>query len=94
MNDLKHIISILDMDGYQINKTFHCKELGIFTIGETYATSYQFDLGVPWHTFSTKDQKSCRYVMQNIHHLPFKVPSGTSAINLAHFPSITQTFHD
>ena len=32
--------------------------------------------------------------MQNIHHLPFELPSDTSAINLAHIPSIIQNFYE
>ena len=93
MNELKNIVGILDMDGFHIQKKFHCKELGILPIGATYASSYLFDIGVPWYALSTKDQRTCRYLTNNIHHLSFTEPSSTSTINLAYLPTIIETFY-
>lgn len=72
--DLNEIVAVMDVDGYQINKTFYCKELGFLKMGEETASSFFFDIGVRWKSLSEKEKSSCRWVCRNIHRLLFGIP--------------------
>ena len=52
---------IVDMDGYQINNKFFCKELGTLKIGEISASSYFFDIGVHWGKLAKEDKVTCAW---------------------------------
>ena len=67
----------IDMDGFVANRTFYCMELGLLRIGKAAARSFFFNLGICWSELSMKDTRTCSYVSQNIHKLPFGVPRGT-----------------
>ena len=79
---LDNVVAIMDMDGFTINKKFHCKELGLIKIGDVVAKSYFFDIGFEWSELSSKDKKTCDYVMRFIHKLPLGVPRSVKAIQL------------
>ena len=83
MDCLSEVVGILDMDGFQINKRFYCKELGIIKLGDASARSFFFDIGVRWDELSVKDKKTCQYTIRKIHKLPFGVPRGVNAKNLS-----------
>ena len=42
---MENIITILDMDGFRINKKFYCTEAGILEVGQDVANSFFFDIG-------------------------------------------------
>ena len=88
MAGLSDVVGILDMDGFQVNKRFYCKELGIIRVGDASARSFFFDLGIRWSDLSQKDRRTCAFVMRNIHKLPFDVPAGVSALPLASLEDI------
>ena len=81
------------MDGFVVNKTFYCKELGIIRIGDVAARSFIFDIGLQLCDLSAKDRKSCKYVMRFIHKLPFGVSPGTEAIKISALESIVSDFY-
>ena len=62
---------IIDMDGFTVNKTFYCKELGMLKMNEESAVSYHFTIPFKWGDLCSKDRKSCAYVIKHIHKLPF-----------------------
>ena len=68
------MVAILDMDGYHINKKFYCKEAGILEVWKYVAHSFFLDIGIQWGGLHEKEKTSCRYVMNNIHKLPWGVP--------------------
>ncbi len=53
---MESITGIMDMDGFVLEKVFHCKELGCIKQGQTYATSTLFDLGLRWNNLSEKSK--------------------------------------
>ena len=81
------------MDGFHINKKFYCKEAGILEVGQDVANSFFFDIGIQWGGLHEKDKRSCRYVMNNIHKLPWGVPRGTKAFPLAALDVIVSDFY-
>ena len=74
---MNNIVGIIDMDGFVIDKKFHCRELSTIEVGKEEARSYLFDIGIRWLDLSSKDQKSCLYVMKNIHKLALSSPPGS-----------------
>ena len=77
MCKINSIAGIIDMDGFVIDRKFHCRELGIIEVGKEEGRSYLFDIGIRWQDLSLKDRKSCLYVMKNIHKLALSSPPGT-----------------
>ena len=90
---MRDIVGVLDMDGFMIGKRFYCKELGILKVGDVAARSYYFYLGIRWVDLCAKDRKSCRYVMRNIHKLPFGVPYGVKASRITELGNIVGGFY-
>ena len=80
---LADVAGIIDMDGFMIRKTFYCKELGMIRIGEVAARSVFFDIGICWGDLTAKDKETCKYVMREIHKLPFGIPRGVDAKSLS-----------
>ena len=76
---MNNIVGIIDMDGFLIRKKFYCKELGILKAGNDNAESYFFDLGIQWNELTEQEKKTCNYVMNYIHKLPFGTPKGTES---------------
>ena len=75
---LSEVVGVIDMDGFQINKRFYCKELGIIELGDVSARSFFFDIGVRWNELSREDKKTWQYTIRKIHKLPFGVPRGVN----------------
>ncbi len=93
MSELERVVGIIDMDGFSVRKKFFCKELGIWRLGDVYASSYFFDTGLNWFELLEKDKRQCRYVMKNVHRLPFTVPKGVEARELSELPEIVTEFY-
>lgn len=90
---LENVIGIFDMDGFEINKKFYCKELGILRVGDIYAKSYFFDIGLQWCDLSERSKRQCHYVTENIHHLPFGVPQDVSAHRIQQLNTMVVNFY-
>ena len=79
LSSLNNVVAIMDMDGFVINNSFHCKELGVIKFGDAAAQSWFFDIGFRRSDLSAKDQRTVRYVQDHVHRLPFGIPSGVKA---------------
>ena len=88
---MEQIVGVIDMDGFVINKTFYCKELGVLNVGKDEGDSYLFDIGIRWQC---KQQKHCMFLTRNIHKLPFAVSRGTNPIPLSNLNTIVKCFYD
>ena len=64
MEVLRYVLGVLDMDGFYIEGRFYCKELGMWRVGDVYAKSYFFDIGVKWGELNEKARRQCRYVIR------------------------------
>ena len=64
---MEQIVGVIDMDGFVINKTFYCKELGALKAGKDEGDSYLFDIGTRWHDLTRKQQKHCMFLTRNMH---------------------------
>ena len=94
MGALENIIGILDMDGFLVNGLFYCKELGALRVGDLYATSHIFDIGLRWNDLSNRTKKQCQYLTRYIHRLPFGVPRGISTKRLDELNDIVLEFYE
>ena len=81
---MNNIVGILDMDGFRVNKTFYCRELGVINVNEDIGTSYHFDTGLDWSNLTVKEQKCCAYVCRHIIKLPFKAHRGSLPLSNLH----------
>ena len=90
---LSNVVGVIDMDGFMINGRFYCKELGVLRVGDAAARSFLFDLGVRWGDLTAKDRRTCRYVTQFIHKLPFGVPRGAEAFEISALGQIVVKFY-
>ena len=90
---LSDVVGIIDMDGFIIRKTFYCKELGMMRIGEAVGRMFFFNIGICWSDLTPKDRKTCKYVMWNIHKLPFGVPRGVKASEICELDSIVTSLY-
>jgi hypothetical protein len=45
---VSEIVAVIDMDGYQIQNKFLCKEMGLLKVGDTVAKSFFFDINLRW----------------------------------------------
>ena len=43
---MEQTVGVIDMDGFVINKTFYCKELGVLKVGIDEGDSYLFHIGI------------------------------------------------
>ena len=86
-------VGVIDMDGFMINGRFYCKELGALRVGDAAARSFLFDIGVRWDDITPKDRRTCRYVTQFIHKLPFGVPRGVEAFEISALERIVLAFY-
>ena len=71
-----------------------CKELGLLKVGEDTASSFFFDIGVRWSDLSQKDERHCKFLIENIHKLPLGVPRGTKAFPLKSLEGIVVDFYE
>ena len=90
---IKTIVAIMDMDGFVVNKKFHCKELALMRVGDDTAKSFFFDINLKETDLSPKDRRTCRYVQEHIHKLPFDVPPHTEAIKISDLEVIVENFY-
>ena len=91
---MEKVVGIIDMDGYQIGKTFFSKVLGTLQVGEDEVQSFFFDICVRWNDLSEKEKRTCSYVQRKIHRLPFGVPNGTEAHPIASLGKIVADFYN
>ena len=91
---MEQIVGVIDMDGFVINKTFYCKELGVLKVGKDEGDSYLFDIGIRWQDLTSKQQKHCMFLTRSIHKLPFGVSRGTNSIPLSNLNTIVKCFYD
>ena len=82
---------IIDMDGFTINKTFYCKEIGMLNINEEVAVSHHFKIPFTCHDLTEKDQKSCYYLFKHVHKLPFITPN---SLPLHHLEPVVKDFYE
>jgi hypothetical protein len=86
-------MGILDMDGFCVGGQFLCKELGMWKIGNIYAESHFFDIGMRWGDLDAGARRQCSYVIRNVHRLPFGVPEGSGAVKLGRLEEIVLGFY-
>ena len=91
---MEKIAGFIDMDGFVLDKTFYCKELGVLKLGEDEGRSFFFDIDVHWHHSTRKQQGHCMFLTRNIHKLPFGVSRGTNAFPLSDLNAIVKCFYD
>ena len=46
---LSDVVTVMDMDGFTVNKRFYCRKLGLLKVGDSSAQSFFFDLGLRWN---------------------------------------------
>ena len=68
---------------FLIHKKFFCKELGIIRVRDVATQSYFFDIGVNWWDLSANDRKTCAYVINHVHRLPFGIAPGVNAYSIS-----------
>ena len=90
---LSNFVGVIDMDGFMINGRFYCKEPRALRVGDAAASSFLFDIGVRWDDLTPKDRRTCRYVTQFIHKLPFGVPRRVEAFEISALGRITVEFY-
>ena len=90
---LSNFVGVIDMDGFMINGRFYCKEPRALRVGDAAARSFLFDIGVRWGDLTPKDRRTCRYVTQFIHKLPFGVPRSVEAFENSALGRITVEFY-
>ena len=61
---------IMDMDGFDLQGKFYCKELGLLKIDEETAKSYQFDLPFKYTDLNEKDRRTVNYIIRKITKMP------------------------
>jgi hypothetical protein len=93
METLGNVMGIMDMDGFCVGGRFLCKELGMWKIGNVYAESHFFDIGMRWGDLDVGARRQCSYVICNVHRLPFGVPEGSVAVNLEWLEGIVLEFY-
>ena len=57
------------------------------------ARSIFLDIGVQWDELSSKDQRTCNYVMRYVRKLPFGVPRGVKATELTALGGTVKEFY-
>ena len=82
---------IIDMDGFEINKTFYCKEIGLLNMNGEVATSHHFNLPFTYHDLTEKDQKTCYYLFKHVHKLPFITQN---SLPLHQLEPVVKNFHE
>ena len=83
--------SIIDMDGFIVNKKFYCKELGMLRINEEVAISYHFKMPFRWMDLNDKDRKNCSHLIKNVHKLPLYT---ANSLPPQHLEDIVKDFYD
>ena len=68
---------IMDMDGFNLQKKFYCKELALLKIDEETAKSYQFSLPFNYKDLNAKDRRTVGYVIRNITKMPIFTRNST-----------------
>ncbi len=71
-----NIIGILDLDGFFVQKTFFCRELGIITHEDTYGTSFHFNTTLRYEELNEKDKTNVNFLQNNIHGLSLSDENG------------------
>ena len=93
MGSLRDVIGILDLDGFEINGEFFCKELGLMRVKDVYATSYLFEIPLRWEELDERTKRQCDFLMRKIHRLPFWVPDEVDAYDLGELRGIVMDFY-
>ena len=93
-NKMDSIVGIIDMDGFQIEKIFYCKEIGMLGIEKEEGLSIIFDLNLNWSDLTPKQQKECMFLTKNIHKLPFKSPSEVKTFEISKLELIVKEFYN
>ena len=71
-----NVIGILDLDGFFVQKTFFCRELGIIRHGDTYGTSFHFNTTLSYENLNEKDKIKTKFLQHHIHGLSLSDENG------------------
>lgn len=71
MNCSMKVCMILDLEGFFVEKTFRCRELGYYTWQEKYGR-YAFYMKTSWRNLSRRDIKTVSYVKYKVHGLTYQ----------------------
>lgn len=72
MYELKNLSLIIDLDGFNFNKTFHVRELGFFSLTKQTYGSFRFNLCPIIHEMSEADWRTAIHCKFHIHGLSVK----------------------
>jgi hypothetical protein len=86
-----NIVGIIDLDGFCIQKTFFCREIGLITHGDTYGTSFHFNTPLRYEELSIKDRFQVKYLQESIHGLSL---GDNKAMDQAMVNVIVRRFYD
>ncbi|KAL9978946.1 hypothetical protein ACROYT_G016530 [Oculina patagonica] len=65
------VCMILDLEGFFVENTFRCRELGYFTWQEDFGR-HAFFMKTSWNDLHFKDRKTVSYVKYNVHGLTYQ----------------------
>ena len=65
----------------------------MWKVGDIYAESHFFDIGMKWRDLDAGARRQCGYVIRNVHRLPFGVPEGWGAVDLERLEGIVLDFY-
>ena len=85
-----NIVGIIDLDGFSVQKTFFCRELGIITHGDTYGTSFHFNTPLRYEKLCKKDKIQVTFVQEYIHGLSL---ADNTALNQDMVNTIVRKFY-
>jgi hypothetical protein len=71
-----NIVGILDLDGFFVQKTFFCRELGIIACEDTYGTSFDFNTTLSYGKLNEKDKINTQFLQKHIHGLSLSDENG------------------
>ena len=72
-----NIVGIVDLDGFFVQKTFFCQELGIITHGDMYGTLFHFNTALCYKKLNKKDRIQVKFLQEHIHGLLLKNKTDT-----------------
>ncbi len=71
-----NIIGVVDLDGFFVEKSFFCRELGIIAYEDTYGTSFHFKTKLSDKNLNKKDKTNAKFLQRNVHGLSLSDDNG------------------